>query len=215
MEQFTLTGSYVRLEPLGEGHIKAINDTLAQTDRSTFAYAMVPGLADDPLQSAERTVAERLRLRDLGTWIPFAQIRVTDETLVGMTNLLAIERWNGPDTRPTSAEIGGTWLIPQAQRSPINTEAKLLMLTLAFEEWEVKRVQIKTDERNERSRAAIGRLGATFEGILRNYQPGQGELGTGQPRNTAMFSIIDTEWPIVKANLTRRLTGSNERSTTN
>jgi N-acetyltransferase len=206
MDEITLSGSYVRLEPLRTEHIGPINDALSHVDRSTFAYAMVPGLANDPSQTAERMVAERLRLRDLGTWIPFVQIRTADDALVGMTNLLAIERWNGPDLPPTSAEIGGTWLVPPAQRSPINTEAKLLMLTLAFEEWGAKRVQIKTDERNDRSRAAITRLGAVFEGILRNYQPGQGELGSGEPRNTAMFSIIDTEWPAVKANLTQRLT---------
>jgi N-acetyltransferase len=80
-----------------------------------------------------------------------------------------------------------------------------LLLSNAFDVWGVKRFQIKTDERNARSRAAIERMGATFEGVLRNFQPGQGESGAGQPRNTAMYSVTADEWPSVKAALEARL----------
>ncbi len=87
----------------------------------------------------------------------------------------------------------------------MNTEAKLLMLTHAFEVWDAHRVQLKTDRRNEQSRAAIERLGARFEGILRNFQPGMGARAAGAPRDTAMFSITSAEWPEVRRRLTARL----------
>jgi N-acetyltransferase len=106
---------------------------------------------------------------------------------------------------PDSAEIGATWLAPSAQRTAVNTEAKLLMLTHAFDVWGVQRLQIKTDARNQRSRDAIAGLGATFEGILRNYQAGQGDLGAGTIRSTAMFSIVPDEWPEVRDRLQARL----------
>jgi N-acetyltransferase len=201
-----LVGQYVRLDPLGEHHIAAI-EAAAGGDRSTFGYAPVPGAPVDSPGAISTASAVRANLEraDSGTWIPFAQVRVADNTVVGMTNYLNVERWNGSDHDPTSVEIGGTWLSPVAQRSAINTEAKLLLLTNAFETWNVVRVQIKTDERNERSRAAIARLGATFEGVLRNYQPGAGDVAHGAPRNTAMYSIIRDEWPVIKERLTHRL----------
>jgi RimJ/RimL family protein N-acetyltransferase len=103
-------------------------------------------------------------------------------------------------------EIGGTWLAADAQRSPINTEAKLLLLTHAFDVFGVFRVAIATDARNERSRAAIERLGARLEGIMRNHRPNAGPLTEpGHPRNTAMHSIIDDEWPAVRAGLKEQL----------
>jgi N-acetyltransferase len=206
MEQPTLAGSYVRLEPLNLGHVDGITHA-SNGDRSTFAYGPVPGApADIPgAHSALTMVDDRLKLAAGGTWIPFVQVRVSDGTVVGMTNYLNVERWHGPESPPTSVEIGGTWLASEAQRSPINTEAKLLLLTHAFEEWNVVRVQIKTDARNVRSREAILRIGATFEGVLRNYQLANGDSATGAPRNTAIFSIIDSEWPEVRDRLTERL----------
>ncbi len=200
-DQPLLSGASVRLEPLTEAHVSALSNAIQGIDRSTFDWAPVPSTGD----GAEAMVADRLSLAASGSWIPYVQIRIGDGGLVGMTNFLNIERWNGPTTSPTSVEIGGTWLAPSAQRTPINTEAKLLLLTHAFEVWEVVRVQVKTDARNERSRSAILRLGATFEGVLRNYQPGQGDSGTGTPRDTAMYSIIKPEWPNVKQHLLRGL----------
>jgi N-acetyltransferase len=204
----TLAGRYVRLEPLTQAHADGIEAAVASVDRSSFAWAPVPGggRPGEPPQTASATIAERLDQAKNGTWMPFAQVRVADDAVVGMTNFLNIERWNGAGTTPTSVEIGGTWLSPIAQRTPINTEAKLLLLTHAFEVWSVVRVQIKTDERNDKSRAAILRLGATFEGVLRNYQMGNGDLGSGAPRNTAMYSITKAEWQQVKMGLTAKLT---------
>lgn len=198
----SLIGTHVRLDLLRVEDATEI-DAAASGPRETFLYAPVPG-ADPAVpgaRNATASIAERLSTYAAGTWIPFVQRRTSDNVVVGMTNYIAIgERLTG-ESAPSGVEVGGTWLSTAAQRSPINTEAKLLLLTFAFEEWNVSRVQIKTDERNDRSRAAIVRLGATFEGILRNFQPGSGDIGYGSPRNTAMYSIIDSEWPSVKARL--------------
>ncbi len=202
-----LTGTHVRLEPLTANHARELESVVATTERQTFSFAIVPSNR----ASVEAVIADRLRLADKGLWLPYVQIRASDSALVGLTNFLAIERWDGPDAHPTSVEIGGTFLIPSAQRTPINTEAKYLLLSHAFDTWGVIRVQIKTDERNERSRRAIERLGAQFEGVLRRYQPGQGEQGSGAPRNTAMYSILNTEWPTVKAALEQRLTAAEPK----
>jgi N-acetyltransferase len=195
------TGQFVQLEPLTEDHIREIAAAVGP-DRSTYEWAPVP---EATVESAAATVAERLRQKASGSWLPYVQRRLTDGKVVGMTNYLNVERWKGRDTDPTSVEIGGTWLCPDAQRSPINSEAKLLLLANAFDVWNVVRVQIKTDARNERSRAAILGIGATFEGVLRNYQLGNGDAGTGAPRNTAMYSILPEEWPAVRSLLAARL----------
>lgn len=206
----SLVGRFVRLDALVEEDAAQIASALLGADRSSFAWAPVP--ADDGDEdgqvSAEQAVAERLEQRRLGTWIPFVQRRLQPDgsvEVVGMTNFLTIERYRGPDAPPWSVEIGGTWLVPNAQRSPINTEAKLLLMTHAFDVWKVRRLQVKTDSRNERSRRAIERLGATFEGVLRNWQPGSGPGGVGAPRDTAMYSVVDSQWPEVRAQLASRL----------
>ncbi len=194
------TGRFVELEPLEQHHLPLIVAALG-FDRSSYSLALVPKDADD----AATTVTLRLAAKANGTWEPFVQRRLSDGAVVGMTNFIILDRWDRSTKTPTSIEIGGTWLSPSAQRTPINTEAKFLLMQHAFEVYGVARLQIKTDERNARSRAAIERLGATFEGILRNFQPGQGELGEGSPRNTAMYSVIPEQWPPIKANLQARL----------
>jgi N-acetyltransferase len=201
-----LLGRFVRLDLLVASDAPLLGAAVASVDRASFAWAPVPAV--DPalpgFTSADETVGLRLSQADSGAWIPFVQRRVADGAVVGMTNYLGIERWI-PGGPPSVVEIGGTWLLPSAQGTAINTEAKLLLLTHAFDVWKVVRVQIKTDARNERSRAAILRLGASFEGILRNFQPGAGERGTGAPRNTAMYSVTDADWPEVRRLLTARL----------
>ena len=106
---------------------------------------------------------------------------------------------------PDEVEIGGTWLAADAQRSPVNTEAKLLLLTHAFETWDVSRVALCTDVRNERSRQAIERIGASFEGVLRHHRLSYVAGEVGRPRDTAMFAMTDDDWPAVKERLTERL----------
>ncbi len=197
-----LVGKYVVLEPLGPQHGEGLV-WAASENRETFDWAPVPRTIEDiaPL------LASRGALQAAGSWISFATCRATDRQVIGSTSFLNIERWDWPHKgeHPDSAEIGATWLAPSAQRTAANTEAKLLMLTHAFDVWGVQRLQIKTDARNQRSRDAIAGLGATFEGILRNYQPGQGDLGAGTVRSTAMFSIVPHEWPSVRDRLQARL----------
>ena len=204
-----LVGRFVRLDLVVPSDGSLIAAAVDGVDRTSFAWGPVP--ANDPdvpgAMTAEQMVDDRLRLQANGTWVPFVQRRVSDGAVVGMTNYLNVERWT-PGADPSAVEIGGTWLLPVAQRTPINSEAKLLLLRHAFDVWHVVRVQIKTDARNERSRAAILRLGATFEGVLRNYQPGNGDRGTGTPRDTAMYSVIDSEWPSVRDRLERALLGT-------
>jgi RimJ/RimL family protein N-acetyltransferase len=103
-------------------------------------------------------------------------------------------------------EIGGTWLSSSAQRTAMNTEAKLLLLTHAFEQWGVGRVDLKTDARNERSRNAMARIGGTFEGVLRQWQPSQVVGEENLLRDSAMFSVIAAQWPEVRDALKSRLT---------
>lgn len=199
-----LRGRHIVLEPLISDHVAALADAAAEA-RESYAWAPVPRTRQD----AEAFVASRLALRDAGTWFSYATRRLRDDVVVGSTSFLNIERWDWPAAtgNPDSVEIGSTWLAASAQRSVVNTEAKFLMLQYAFDTWGVQRVQIKTDTRNTRSRAAIERLGATLEGILRSYQAAQGDLGWGGVRDTAMYSITRPEWATVKAGLLNMLNG--------
>ena len=134
--------------------------------------------------------------RSPGSSFPLAQIRLSDDRAVGLYRVLGSQGLAlvGP-TEPSAVEIGFTWLAASAQRTGINVEAKLLLLGHAFEQWGVARVDIKTDARNVRSRTAIGALGAQFEGVLRNWSQSWAPGEEGQLRNTAMFSVIASEWP--------------------
>jgi RimJ/RimL family protein N-acetyltransferase len=138
---------------------------------------------------------EAQRGQAAGTDVVFVTVRRGDGRVVGTTRYMDIRR-------PARAlEIGGTWLAKEAQRTPINTEAKYLMLRHAFEALGAGRVQLKTDERNAASRAAILRIGGRFEGILRRYQARY----DGFIRNTAMYSLVAEEWPAAKAALEAKL----------
>jgi RimJ/RimL family protein N-acetyltransferase len=145
-------------------------------------------------------VANLLEQHQNDLTIPFVQIDVARNCVIGATRYLSI-RCEGVRPLPFAIEIGGTWLATSAQRTRVNSEAKLLLLEYAFSTWHVARVDFKTDARNERSRAAILRLGAVFEGVLRNSQssmvPGEESLF----RDSAYFSILDTEWPSVQTAL--------------
>lgn len=189
----TLTGRHVQLEQLRIEHVADLV-TAANEDRATYDWTAVP-----PTEAGMQAYIERLLCdQAVGIVIPFAQRRLADGALVGCTRYLTILRWSGRE-EPDEVEVGGTWLAASAQRTPINTEAKLLLLGHAFEVLGVARVAICTDSRNERSRTAILRLGATFEGVLRNhrasYVPGEGA------RDTAVHSIIAVEWPDVRTAL--------------
>ena len=195
-----LTGRHVTLEPMRSDHVEEIAAAGAG-DRSTFGFTQVP---DGPTESAAY-VAWLLDDAAHGQAGPFVQRRLSDGVVVGCTRFLN-PLWPLGRPDPDEVEIGGTWLAQHAQRSPINTEAKLLLLTHAFERWQVQRVAICTDARNDQSRRAIERIGATFEGILRRHRRST-HLGDGDRlRDTASYSITIDDWPAVGALLSDRLT---------
>ena len=194
-----LEGRHVDLVPI-DLTMAADLAAAAAVDRSTYQWAFVP----DGETSMATYLAGLIADRDAGKLVPFAHRLRSTGRFVGCTRFLDL-RWFRGRADPDEVEIGGTWIGAEHQRSPVNTEAKLLMLTHAFETWDVWRVAIATDERNERSRTAIARLGATFEGVLRNHRGSWVTEEAGRPRNTAMFSITDSEWPSVRKRLTDRL----------
>jgi RimJ/RimL family protein N-acetyltransferase len=140
-----------------------------------------------------------------GVSVPFVTCDSRTGRVVGSTRFMNIERWvwpvpsalQRPPDEIDAVEIGATWLAPDAQRTAINTHAKLLMLTHAFETWQVRRVTLKTDARNVRSRRAIERLGARLDGVLRAHLP----AFDGAVRDTAFYSILHEEWPALGARL--------------
>jgi RimJ/RimL family protein N-acetyltransferase len=187
-----LEGKHVRLEPLSLAH--ALGLFAASQDETIWRWLPAPMFPS--VAVVEAWIADALKEQSTGVSVPFATVRTSDGKAVGSTRFLDIRHPH------RALEIGWTWIAPEAQRTAVNTEAKYLMLRYAFEDQGAIRVQLKTDERNEKSRAAIGRLGAVFEGILRNYQT---RAHDGYVRNTAMFSITDAEWPVVKAGLEAKL----------
>ena len=187
----TLEGRLVRLEPLGRQHAAGLWE--ASCDPRTWRWLPIPQPSTRP--ELDAWVEDALRTAATGAEIPFATIRT--ERVVGSTRFLAL--------RPehASVEIGWTWLDPSAWGTGVNVEAKLLMLRHAFEAWGCRRVELKTDARNERSRGAMEALGATFEGTHRKHMLVRG----GENRDSAWYSVTDDEWPTVELGLTARLPG--------
>ena len=196
---FVLAGTHVRLEPTTLAHIDGLV-AAASEERSTYGFTGVPTDRAD----ARLHVAAMLDDASHDRAVPFTTFRIADDAIVGCTRYLTL-RWFYGRAEPDAVEIGGTWLSASAQRTTINTEAKLLMLMHAFDVWGVQRVDLKTDARNERSRNAIERIGGTFEGVLRGWQPSFVPGEADRLRSTAMFSITDTEWPSVRHNLRARI----------
>jgi RimJ/RimL family protein N-acetyltransferase len=194
-----LAGRHVELVPLAAELVDELV-AAADVDRATYSFTEVPATRDE----MATYVSWLLGHAEHDQAVPFAQRLTGSGRIVGCTRFMELRWWRGR-TVPDEVEIGGTWLAADVQRTATNTEAKLLLLTHAFEAWSVDRVALATDERNARSRAAITRLGATFEGILRKHRPSKapGEIGTA--RNTALFSITADEWPAVRGALAERL----------
>lgn len=195
----TLEGEYVRLEPLNQAHAESLIIAAADGDLWDTQVTIIPrpqGMKDY-IEFALDGLAQ-------GNQLAFVTIRkstdsvgdsFTADQIVGSTRFYEIR----PQDRAVA--IGYTWLAKGAQRTPINTESKLLMLTHAFEQWRCNRVELITDVLNEQSRAAILRLGAKQEGILRKHLI----LPSGRVRDSVVYSIIDDEWPEVKAKLMSKL----------
>ena len=206
-----LEGEHVRLDPLSLEHTAPLL-AAASGSRESYGYTLVPGNEHE----VARYIEEALAARDAGRALPFATVDRASGRVVGSTRFGNIEFWawapGSPHQRgeevPDVVEIGWTWLASEAQRTAVNTEAKLLMLRHAFERWRVHRVSLMTDARNARSRAAILRLGARFDGVLRAQRP----AADGDIRDTAAYSVLDREWPDVRARLESRLRG-RERGT--
>lgn len=191
----TLCGDHVRVEPLSAAHIERLA-AAGSEDRASYGYTYVP----HDIASTKSYVDDALAAQEAGAAIPFAVIDLRRAAAVGSTRLFDFVNWSGRQF-PDAAEIGHTWYAASAQRTAVNTETKLLLLTHAFETWQVTRMTIKTDARNERSRNAILRLGAQFEGIRRAHH----KAVDGTIRDTAYYSIVAAEWPTVRENLRTRL----------
>ena len=186
----TLEGEHVRLEPLTMEHHAALWEIAKDHDlwRWTASDIRTP---EDLARYMETALAEQAA----GRALPFATVAKANGRAIGSTRFGNLEPLN------RRAEIGWTWLGSAWQRTAVNTEAKLLMLTHAFERWGCIRVELKTDALNQPSRAAIARLGAKEEGTLRRHIVTQ----TGRVRDTVYYSILDEEWPSIKARLEARL----------
>jgi N-acetyltransferase len=187
----TLEGELVRLEPMTREHENGLWE--ASRDERTWTWLSI----DQPRTREEMSayVDAALANAAAGTELPLVTIRREDDRVVGSTRFLALR----PEHR--SVEIGWTWLHPDAWGTGVNIEAKLLMLEHAFERLGCLRVELKTDARNERSRRAMEALPAQFEGVHRKQMLVRG----GRRRDSAWYSVIDDEWPEVRANLLRRL----------
>jgi N-acetyltransferase len=193
-----LTGDLVRLEPLEHRHADELA-VAADADRATYNFTWVPTASE----VGAYIDAQLARAAD-GRLAPYAQISLATGLAVGATAF-----WD-PRLRPggtelSAVEIGFTWLGGPAQSTGINAEAKLLLFRHAFEVWSVARVDLKTDARNLRSRAAIESAGARFEGVLRNWSQSWAPGEDGKLRDSAMFSVIAAEWPEVRTHLEARV----------
>jgi RimJ/RimL family protein N-acetyltransferase len=188
--QPTLTGAIVELRPLQHDHAQALLDAATDGELWNLKLTVVPG--PDTIGGY---IATALDGRAAGTVMPFVIVLRESGAIVGSTRFWKIDRAN------RKLEIGHTWLSESVQRSAVNTEAKYLLLRHAFDALQCVRVQLTTDELNDRSRAAILRIGAKQEGVVRHERI----MPDGRKRNSVRFSIIDDEWPGVKAMLEAKL----------
>ena len=191
IQRITLTGKHVRLEPLDEKHIAGLAEIGRGHDFWKFMlYGEMKTEAD-----LRYFVDDLLAREKKGTDLPFTVIHLATGRIAGSTRYLNIDRPN------RGLEVGGTWYGPEFQRTAVNTECKYLLLTHAFETLKVIRAQIKTDSLNVRSQAAIERIGAVKEGVLRNHMI----TPDGRFRDSVFYSILDSEWAGVKKKLEEML----------
>jgi RimJ/RimL family protein N-acetyltransferase len=186
----TLAGLHVRLEPLELSHAEELLEVALEPELWSFTTRRV----DSP-ETMHSYLETAMAERDAGVSLPFITREATSGRAIGSTRFLNISRH---DRR---VEIGWTWIGKRWQRTAANTEAKYLMLRHAFETWECVRVELKTSTLNEKSRAAIERIGGVEEGIFRRHM----RNADGTWRDTVYFSILDREWPDVKKRLEERL----------
>ncbi|QBD80598.1 N-acetyltransferase [Ktedonosporobacter rubrisoli] len=191
VEPVTLEGKLVRLEPLGLQHAQG----LYEASQDQILWRFIPHNPSRSLADMEAFIKRGLQQREKGSEFPFAIIERASGKIIGSTRYMTIT----PADR--GLEIGSTWLTPARQRTGVNTECKYLLLSHAFEKLGAIRVQLKTDSRNLQSQRAIERLGAVKEGILRNHLI----MPDGYYRHSVYYSILDSEWPAVKAGLEQKM----------
>ncbi|MFE7930058.1 GNAT family N-acetyltransferase [Streptomyces sp. NPDC057456] len=205
LEGPVLEGALVRLEPLERRHTAELA-VAAEENRQTYDFTWVPRAHE-----VGDYVDAQLARAATGRRAPYAQISLASGRVVGTTSYWEPRSWR-TDERLDAVEIGFTWLAGSAQGTGVNAEAKLLLFRHAFAQWGVSRVDLKTDARNTRSRAAIASVGARFEGVLRNWSrswaPGEEDL----LRDSAIFSITAQEWPRCERRLAERVAGFRQRA---
>jgi RimJ/RimL family protein N-acetyltransferase len=190
----TLTGAHVRLEPLRAEHHEALVQAVRDGELWNHWYTAI-----HTPQGMAAEITRRLDLQAKGSMCPFAVIDPATNQAVGMTTYMNIDAAN------RRIEIGSTWYRQSVQRSPLNTEAKRLLLAHAFEQLNCIAVEFRTHFFNQQSRRAIERLGAKLDGVLRSHQINPHPLGAGALRDTCVYSIIASEWPNVKTHLDYQL----------
>lgn len=190
LEPTTLRGQHAHLVPLEITHREALEQAARDGELWKLWYTSVP----QP-EGMAKEIERRLRLQTQGTMLPWTVVDATTGAVAGMTTYMNVDQ----DTR--RVEIGSTWYAKRVQRTPLNTECKLMLLRHAFETLDCPVVEFRTSFFNQQSRKAIERLGAKPDGILRNH----GRHADGTLRDTCVYSIIQTEWPTVRSHLTHQL----------
>lgn len=193
-----LAGESVRLEPLGQRHAAELA-VAAEENRGSYEFTWVPRADEVPAY-----IDAQLGRAATGQLAPYAQVLTTTGKAVGVTSYWEPRSWL-TDDRLDAVEVGFTWLAGSAQGTGVNAEAKLLLFRHAFEEWRVSRVDLKTDARNDRSRAAIQSVGARFEGVLRNWSRSWAPGEEGRLRDSAIYSITAEEWGECRVGLEARV----------
>jgi N-acetyltransferase len=189
-EPVTLSGSYVTLEPLTHARHDELVEAVSDGELWKLWYTFIP-----PAEQMSQEIHRRLEQQRKGTMLPFAVIEAASGQAVGMTTYMNI------DAEARHVEIGSTWYRKRVQRTALNTECKLLLLTHAFEKLDCIAVEFRTHFLNQQSRRAIERLGAKLDGILRNHR----RASDGTLRDTCVYSIIANEWPAVRSHLRHQL----------
>ena len=184
-DPITLRGQHARLEPLSKEHRDGLMEAVKDGELYTIWYTAIP-----TPENVTREIDRRLGLQAAGSMLPFTVFDAAGQ-VVGMTTYMNIDAVN------KRVEIGSTWYAKSVQRSPLNTECKLMLLGHAFERLDCIAVEFRTHRLNQQSRRAIERLGAQLDGVLRAHQRG----ANGTLRDTAVYSITAAEWPTVKTHL--------------
>ncbi|WP_405941547.1 GNAT family N-acetyltransferase [Streptomyces sp. NBC_00207] len=198
LEGPVLDGTRVRLEPLGHRHAEDLA-AAAEENRSSYGFTWVPTAAE-----VEGYIDAQLARATAGKLAPYAQVERASGRAVGATAYWDPRLWPAGEGL-CAIEVGYTWLAASAQGTGVNTEAKYLLFRHAFENWGVARLDLKTDARNSRCRAAIEGVGARFEGVLRNWSRSWAPGEDGLLRDSAIFSITASEWPDCRVRLERRI----------